>query len=214
MPSHLLENDLTKLLLALLAGAIIGAEREYKSKSIGFRTIILITLGSCLFTILSANMGAGVDQTRIAANIVTGVGFLGAGAIFKEGSTIKGATTAATIWISAAIGMSIGTGQYQFALVAVFITLIVLWSFTWVQNIIDHKNSSKSYYISISGHHYSKVEELEKLFRVCRVKAKINYYQKQEQGMTLTYSIRGSQEQHLQLVKQLFDSELIDTFAC
>ncbi len=209
-----LDQDLYKLLVALVAGAIIGAEREYKSKAIGFRTIILITLGSCLFTVLSVRIGANRDQTRIAANIITGIGFLGAGAIFKEGSTIKGATTAATIWISAAIGMSIGVGQYQFALATVIISIIVLWSFTWVQNIIDKKNSSKPYKITLSDHHYAKIEELEKLFERCKVIAKVHNYTKLNHSMCLTYSVRGSHEQHQQVVKQLYESNLVITFEC
>jgi len=98
-------EDLTKLLVALVIGAIIGAEREYRTKSAGFRTVILITVGSTLFTIVSNLMS---NDARVASNIVTGIGFLGAGAIFKEGASVKGLTTATTIWISAAIGMAIG----------------------------------------------------------------------------------------------------------
>src|ERR1041385_3347429 len=104
-----------KLFAALVAGSIIGAEREYQSKNAGFRTVILITLGSCLFTILSEVMGGTHDPARIAANIITGIGFLGAGAIFKEGVTVKGLTTASVIWIAAAVGMSIGIAEYEFA---------------------------------------------------------------------------------------------------
>ena len=82
-------EDLTKLLVALLIGAIIGAEREYRTKSAGFRTVILITVGSTLFTIVSNLMS---NDARVASNIVTGIGFLGAGAIFKEGANVKGLT--------------------------------------------------------------------------------------------------------------------------
>ena len=92
-----LQNELGKLFIALLIGAIIGAEREYRTKSAGFRTVILITVGSCLFTMISNLMS---NDARVASNIVTGIGFLGAGAIFKEGANIKGLTTATTIWIS------------------------------------------------------------------------------------------------------------------
>src|SRR3954466_2186760 len=89
----IVENS-TKLGVSLLLGALMGAEREYKGRNIGFRTIILITLGSTLFTIISLVMGEGYDPTRVAANIVNGVGFLGAGAIFRDGFSVKGVTTA------------------------------------------------------------------------------------------------------------------------
>jgi putative Mg2+ transporter-C (MgtC) family protein len=116
--SEMLVDGAIKLTIAVIVGSIIGAEREYKSKSVGFRTVILITLGSCLFTILSYEMGGEKDPTRIAANIITGIGFLGAGAIFKEGASVKGITTASTIWVSAAIGMAVGIGHYDFAFIA------------------------------------------------------------------------------------------------
>src|SRR3990170_4233068 len=101
-------EDIIKIFLSMVAGSIIGAEREYKSKNAGFRTITLITIGATLFTMLSTEIAAGMDF-HVVGNIVVGVGFLGAGAIFKDGSNISGLTTAATIWISAAIGMAIGT---------------------------------------------------------------------------------------------------------
>jgi putative Mg2+ transporter-C (MgtC) family protein len=102
--------------MAVLVGGIVGAEREYQDKAAGFRTIILITLGSTLFTIFSLSMDPGFTQTRVAANIVTGIGFLGAGAIVRDGGRIAGLTTAATIWLSAALGMGIGAGQLYFVL--------------------------------------------------------------------------------------------------
>ena len=103
-------ENLIKILLAAVVGGVIGAEREYQDKVAGFRTIILITLGSALFTIFSMTMDPGFTRSRVAANIVTGIGFLGAGAIVREGGKIGGMTTAATIWLSAALGMGIGAG--------------------------------------------------------------------------------------------------------
>src|SRR5271154_5080290 len=106
---HLTEVDLLKLFISLIIGSVIGAEREYRSKSAGFRTIILITLGSTLFTIFSIQIGSPNSPDRIASNIVQGIGFLGAGIIFREGSRVNGITTAATIWIAAALGMGVGS---------------------------------------------------------------------------------------------------------
>jgi len=93
----ILVENLIKLGMSVLIGGIIGAEREFQDKAAGFRTIILITVGSTLFTIFSLSMDPGFTRTRIAANIVTGIGFLGAGAIIREGGRIAGMTTAATI---------------------------------------------------------------------------------------------------------------------
>src|SRR5690349_15384344 len=128
MDEFFIEN-LIKVGAAVLVGGIIGAEREFQDKAAGFRTIILITLGSTLFTIFSLSMDAGFTQTRIAANIVTGIGFLGAGAIMRDGWRISGLTTAATIWLSAALGMGIGAGQLYFVFAATGVTLFILLVF-------------------------------------------------------------------------------------
>ena len=107
---ELLTEDITKLLLAVVVGGIIGAEREVRSRAAGFRTIILICVGSTLFTMISMKIGGAANPDRIASNIITGIGFIGAGVIFHGQGHVSGITTAATIWIAAALGMSIGGG--------------------------------------------------------------------------------------------------------
>src|SRR5687767_9349330 len=124
-----IEDALLKLGLALLIGTIIGAEREYKNKSAGLRTLILICLGSTLFTIISTSLGAENETGRIASNIVTGIGFLGAGAIMKEGLTVSGLTTASSIWVTAALGMAVGAGDFYLAIFSTVIVLVVLTLF-------------------------------------------------------------------------------------
>ena len=128
MPSEMLPNDVPqRLLLAAGLGAAIGFEREYRQKPAGLRTNILIALGSALFTILSIAVGGGGSTPdRIAAQIVTGVGFLGGGAILRSGKTVQGMTTAATIWVNAAIGMAAGAGEFATATAAAGLTLVVL----------------------------------------------------------------------------------------
>ena len=107
---------LIKLAAAVLVGGLIGAEREFRDKAAGFRTIIFIALGSTLFTVFSSLLaGQENDPARIAANIVTGIGFLGAGAIMRDGGRVAGLTTAATIWLTAALGMGIGSGRILLA---------------------------------------------------------------------------------------------------
>jgi putative Mg2+ transporter-C (MgtC) family protein len=118
-----------RLVLAAALGAIIGYQRERAGKPAGLRTHMLISIGSALFTVASAfGFTGAVDPTRIAAGIVTGIGFLGAGAILhREGGIVAGLTTAATIWVSAAIGLAAGAGLYLISAVTTGLVLIVLF---------------------------------------------------------------------------------------
>jgi len=118
-----------RLVLAAALGAIIGYQRERAGKPAGLRTHMLISIGSALFTVASVSGFTGtVDPTRIAAGIVTGIGFLGAGAILhREGGIVAGLTTAATIWVSAAIGLAAGAGLYLMSAITTGLVLIVLF---------------------------------------------------------------------------------------
>jgi putative Mg2+ transporter-C (MgtC) family protein len=116
-----------RLLLAAALGGAVGIEREIRQKPAGLRTNILIALGSALFTALSIQIAsAGGTPDRISAQIVTGIGFLGAGAILRSGRSVHGMTTAATIWVNAAVGMAAGAGEFLMATMTTVITLIVL----------------------------------------------------------------------------------------
>ncbi len=126
MPGSLLEL-MARLAVAAVLGAALGIEREYRGKPAGLRTNMLIALGSALFTIVSlAMLDRDGSSDRIAAQVVTGVGFLGGGAILRDRATVHGLTTAATIWVNAAIGMAAGLGRFAMAGAATLITLIVL----------------------------------------------------------------------------------------
>lgn len=200
-----------KLFVSLLLGAMLGAEREYKGRNIGFRTIILITLGSTLFTILSFILGKDTDPARIASNIVTGVGFLGAGAIFRDGASVRGMTTASLIWISAAIGMACGIAQYEFAIVVTLITLIILLGFTGVQKFIDRYNQEKVYKITIQNDLQIK-EDVEKVMRSFKLKPERLKQTKLENDLLIEYEIRGSQFGHEELIKYLSTTTSIKYF--
>jgi putative Mg2+ transporter-C (MgtC) family protein len=117
-----------RLLLAGLLGGLVGAEREYRQKAAGLRTNILIAVGSALFTVMSIELvqGRDGDASRIAAQIVTGIGFLGGGAILRTHGNVQGLTTAATIWMNAAIGVAAGSGRWLIAVAATLTTLVVL----------------------------------------------------------------------------------------
>ena len=131
-----LQADLAvRMLIAAVLGAAIGLEREIHDHPAGMRTHLLVSLGSAIFTILSifGFLGIGesglaaVDPTRIAAQVVSGIGFLGAGAILKYGTSIRGLTTAASLWTTAAIGMAAGAGEWLIAGVGTFIVVFSLW---------------------------------------------------------------------------------------
>jgi putative Mg2+ transporter-C (MgtC) family protein len=137
VPSLSWQEALLRLALAAALGAAVGLERELREREAGLRTHLLVSLGSALFTIASAygfrdflvEGGALVrtDPTRIAAQIVTGIGFLGAGAIIRQGLSVRGLTTAATLWVVAAIGLTTGAGYYSAAVITTALVLISLW---------------------------------------------------------------------------------------
>jgi putative Mg2+ transporter-C (MgtC) family protein len=116
---------IVRLLLAAGIGAALGIERELRRKSAGFRTNILISVGSCIFTLIALAMGTG-DPTRVPGQIVTGIGFLGAGAILHSSHRVYGMTTAAMIWVNAALGTAAGAGEFRLAIYGAALTLAVL----------------------------------------------------------------------------------------
>jgi putative Mg2+ transporter-C (MgtC) family protein len=125
---NLTGQEVLALCVAAVFGAVIGSERELSGKPVGLRTNILICLGACIFTVVSRKMGLayGGSPVRMAAHVVGGIGFLGAGAIIRDQGTVHGATTAATIWLVASIGIACGAGFLALALVATGLTFFVL----------------------------------------------------------------------------------------
>lgn len=134
-----------RLCLAAALGAVLGLEREWRQKYAGLRTNILIAIGAALFTVMSIDLSesAGGDPTRIASQIVTGIGFLGAGAIMRTGVGIRGLTTASMIWVNAAIGVAVGGGEYRLAVIATAVTLIVLVVLTPVERWIERRTPAE-----------------------------------------------------------------------
>src|SRR6476619_4258607 len=137
IPTLTWSEELWRVAVAAGLGGAVGVERELREREAGFRTHLLVSVGSCLFTLVSAYgfheflVGGGnvvrADPTRIAAQIVTGVGFLGAGAIIRQGFSVRGLTTAATLWVVAAIGMASGAGYYSAAVITTALVLFSLW---------------------------------------------------------------------------------------
>jgi putative Mg2+ transporter-C (MgtC) family protein len=137
IPSLSWEESLLRVVVAAALGGAVGLERELREREAGFRTHMLVAVGSALFTLVSAygfrdflvHGGSVVraDPTRIAAQIVTGIGFLGAGAIIRQGLSVRGLTTAATLWVVSAIGIAAGAGYYSAAVITTLVALLSLW---------------------------------------------------------------------------------------
>jgi putative Mg2+ transporter-C (MgtC) family protein len=142
-----------RLLLASGLGAILGAERETQGKAAGLRTNMLIALGSAVFTVLSIDLvaGRGGDPSRVAAQIVTGVGFLGGGAILRSGGHVHGLTTAATIWVNAAVGAAAGAGAFRTAIVATMTAFVVLTLLKPIDRYLDSRSESQPPRITPGG---------------------------------------------------------------
>lgn len=138
-----------RILVATVLGAVIGLDREYRTKATGFRTHVLVALGSALFMIISVHgfddlpkdqMTLRMDPARIAAQVVTGIGFIGAGTIIFQKNVVKGLTTAAGLWVTAAVGMACGVGMYTLATVSTVIVLLCFEAF----NAFLHKMHGKN----------------------------------------------------------------------
>jgi len=119
-------EQIARLTLSAILGMMVGFERERAHKPAGLRTHMLVCLGSCLFTLISLEFS--IDPARIAAGIVAGIGFIGAGAILAERDRVVGITTAASLWVTGAIGLAVGVGNYILAVVASILTLLILFS--------------------------------------------------------------------------------------
>lgn len=206
-------EDILKILLAVAAGGLIGIEREYRDKAAGFRTLIFICAGACLFTILSERLAPDADPNRIAANIVTGVGFLGAGVILRDGGKVIGLTTAAAIWLTAAVGMGIGGGEYLLSGFMVVTTMFVLWLLPSVEHRIDNVREERKYEI-VCPADIGMVESLEHTFEEVGLNIQNHSQYKSGQNVTCSWSVSGSPEKHLKLVHKLFENPDIKELKC
>jgi len=198
---EILSDDFIKILLAVLCGGILGFEREYQNKSAGFRTIILITLGSTLFTLVSQRIGGSDD--RIAANIITGIGFIGGGVIFKGSFDVKGLTTAAVIWVAAAIGMLIGIGHSLLAVMLALFVLLILSLFGKMEDLIDISNYRKQYFLTFSSGDLKNVEQVEALVKQHKLKILLKKISKKENRLKLSIEVAGNKNNVRKLTEAL-----------
>lgn len=179
-----------RLLLAVFCSAVIGFERESAQKDAGFRTHILVGVGAAVFTLVSIDgFGAEGDPARVAAQVVTGVGFLGAGAIFKEGATVRGLTTAAGLWAVAAVGVASGSGSLTLALVATAIVVLVLIAFRQFDSYVARQTREVLEQIEV---HIDDTKRLEPILKfVTRIDEKCQRVAFQRKGDTSGVLILG-----------------------
>lgn len=205
-----LPQDALKLGLAIVVGGLIGGEREFRDKSAGLRTIIFITIGSTLFTILSPQLGDTVHAARVAANIVTGIGFLGAGAIIREGTKIAGLTTASTIWLAASLGMGIGAGQYVLVIISTLVIMLILWLFPWLERVINHLREARTYEILLPLDS-ERADEIAGKFNQVGLHILVQKEHKTRDGLLLIISTIGRPRNHARLTQMLLpDQEVLE----
>lgn len=199
-----------KLLLALLVGSAVGIERELRSKSAGFRTLILICLGATLFTIFSEAIGSDA-RSRIASNIVVGIGFVGAGIIFKSGNRVNGVTTASSVWVTAALGMGIGGGYYWTSIAGCMLVVLVLFAFSYLEHYIDLVNQVRNYrivypYEENNQHKYENILKKQGL--------KIRNRQQVKRGNIIegSWLVQGRQSKHHSFIDTILHDEAVTEF--
>lgn len=209
-----MDNELIiQFLLATLWGGIIGAEREYRSKSAGFRTMIMISLGACFFTIISKWIGAPNNPDRIASNIVSGIGFLGAGVIFRGDNRINGITTAATIWVVAAVGMGIGAGYYFAAACSSIFMILTLAILPYLEQYIDTLNQAKKYSVLVA-YQKDSIEKIEAVFSNYKINYRLVRAHKTEDKINLEWDLQAHKKLHVKLSQALMENPDILEFTC
>jgi putative Mg2+ transporter-C (MgtC) family protein len=185
--------------VSILCGCVIGFEREYRNKSAGFRTVVLICFGSTVFTMVSM-LGENSDD-RIAANIVTGIGFLGAGVIFKGKVSVLGLTTAAVIWSMAAIGMVIGTGEFVLAFFLTACMFVILAFFHKIERVLSSFFFTKTIYITFQDIGLYHLQDFEELLLERKVKVARKGLEKRGNHLMVVYDISGRRS-HIQAVNE------------
>lgn len=196
------QSDLLHVLVSIICGGMIGFEREVRNKTAGFRTIILICLGSTVFTMVSASLGDGTDD-RIAANIITGIGFIGAGVIFKDNVSITGLTTAAVIWIAAAIGMVVGFGYYQLGIILSIVVLFILSVFNIVEGWIGFLYPRENFIVKFRYPHLKQLEDLEAEVKQRNLASRRVQLAKVDHALVVTLQLKGKKKDINRMIEQM-----------
>ena len=201
-------ESLTRVGLSFVLGTIIGIEREYKEKPAGLKTHVLICVGSAILTDLSAHFSVGGDPGRIAAQIVSGIGFIGAGTILQSRQVVQGLTTAATLWVTASVGMMAGSG---YLLLATLFTILIE-VFMALSNLLTKKKYDKRHFSLAMEIKKTKVlEKIDTIFQVFKVELKNKTLSRQKTVM-LELNYKTSPLRHHLIMKQLLKLKGIGKF--
>lgn len=204
-------DDLIKLVAAFLAGLALGAEREYHDKSAGMRTIILICVGSALFTIFSVRIAGDKDPGRIAAQIVSGIGFLGAGVILVRRGQVLGLTTASTIWVAAALGIGMGVGSILFTSIATALVIFVLGILPPFERIFQRATSFKHYKITLVLDP-AKPDRLKKVFVDAGLSVREESRTKGKETIVLLWQVAGKPSSHQRMYDLMINDPEVKEF--
>lgn len=191
---------LLQLALAVLLGGAIGLERELKGKPAGLRTNILIIMGATLFTVLSFRLSQGRgDPARVAAQILPGVGFIGAGTILHLRGAVTGLTSAATIWVVAAIGMALGAGAYVEALGTAFVVMMVLAGLGRAEALIG-RQAARSHLLIHARPGAQTLEELETAVHASGVEIEHTKTRRENVDLVVEFELKGPKQLHDQVL--------------
>ncbi len=201
-----MQEDFIRLGVSLALGTAIGLEREVSDKAAGLRTNVFIALGSTLFTLVSLRFPH--DPARIAAQIVSGIGFIGAGSILREGERVTGLTTAATIWTVAAIGMAVGYGHFTMACLATAGALFIQLAFTNVDIWIDDIRERHNFRI-VTRLDNSAMEEVSRIFREGKVRIMKKKLMKRQDTFVSEWRTSGSRDSQQRVLKRLLENPAV-----
>jgi putative Mg2+ transporter-C (MgtC) family protein len=202
---------LIQLLLAILLGGAVGLERELSGKPAGLRTNILICVGATLFTVLSLKLsGVRGDPARVAAQILPGVGFIGAGTIMHARGSVSGLTSAATIWVVSAIGMALGAGAFEEALGTALLVIIVLQGLGWLERYVSRR-STYSHLLVHARPGGNPVEELEALVRKSGLDIERIESRQENVDLVIELELRGAKRLHDQAMLALLHHPAVRT---
>lgn len=209
---HVTHALLLKIGLAMILGGAVGIERELRSKSAGFRTMMLICLGATLFTIFSAIMGIPSSPDRIAANVVVGIGFLGAGVIFRSNNRVNGITTAASMWLVAALGVGIGSGYYIASIIGCLTIVTILFLFSFFDRVLDRMYQLREYKISYP-YEENEQHKYERMMREYGLSIKSGSQSKIGNIITGTWIVTGSERRHLTFIESILHDNAVTEFS-
>lgn len=187
---------LIKILLSIILGGLIGMERELTHHWAGLRTHILVCLGSTLFMFMTSfqylNPQTGVtfnlDATRLAAGVITGIGFLGAGVIFREGASVKGLTTAASIWVTASVGVLVGIAKYELAIIATVLIMVVLYSDMFLERYVFKEQ--RNWLLNLTINDKPAVQsKIERMISFKNVKFQLKDFSRSDETVSLVYIV-------------------------